>query len=99
MGQHQKHLRRAAAQAFMNSLNQLEQTLCREEPSPQVVPPTPAKAAQPPEDLAITPAELDEAVADIEQFMQHQDDWQHPANHATNHPANPFAQAPRSEAS
>ncbi|MGI0490728.1 hypothetical protein ACN4EG_02865 [Alkalinema pantanalense CENA528] len=73
MGQHQKHLRRAAAQAFMNSLNQLEQTLCSEEPGPQVL----SQPICPPVDTAITPEELDDAVADIEQFMQYQDDWPH----------------------
>lgn len=87
MGQHQKHLRRAAAQAFMNSLNQLEQTLCSEEPGPQVL----SQPIRPSVDAAITPAELDEAVADIEQFMQCQDDWPHSER--------PVSSTPRPEAS
>ncbi|MBW4442554.1 MAG: hypothetical protein KME10_15240 [Plectolyngbya sp. WJT66-NPBG17] len=58
MDYQQRELRRAAAQAFAESLNKLEQTLCAPEEKPTPEAPT---------SFSI---ELEQALADIEQFMQ-----------------------------
>jgi protein-tyrosine phosphatase len=58
MDHQQQELRRAAAQAFAESLNKLEQTLCIPEDEPT-----------PPSYLL----DLEQAVADIEQFIQSQE--------------------------
>jgi hypothetical protein len=59
MDHQQRELRRAAAQAFAESLNKLEQTLCAPEEKPLPVPEVP-----------LSLLDLEQAVADIEQFMQ-----------------------------
>jgi len=64
MDRQQQELRRAAARAFAESLNKLEQTLIAEPAAP--------------EDLSIEqpgePLDLEQAVADIERFMQEKDE-------------------------
>ena len=69
----QQDVRRAAAKAFIESLNKLQETLCSE--AGQAVTPEP----KPVEKVAASPVEspieinldtLEQAVADIEQFMQ-----------------------------
>jgi hypothetical protein len=76
MDQHQQDLRRAAAQAFMESLDQLQETLC----------PAEAETAECSEDDIPTVIEFmelplsdeddaldfEQAVADIDRFMQSQ---------------------------
>ncbi|MEB3292705.1 MAG: hypothetical protein VKJ24_06065 [Synechococcales bacterium] len=84
MSQEQRELRRAAARAFMNSLEQLQDSLGSEKPdgkSPRAIAaePTPKRRTQKPKaPLEGEPAHiadaLEEAVADIEHFMQ-----KHPA--------------------
>ena len=59
MDHQQRELRRAAAKAFAESLNKLEQTLCAPESEPAPVPEAP-----------ISLLDLEQAVADIERFMQ-----------------------------
>ncbi|MBW4654215.1 MAG: hypothetical protein KME20_14435 [Kaiparowitsia implicata GSE-PSE-MK54-09C] len=73
MNQNQRDLRRAAAQAFMESLDQLETRLAADasaaQASPQS-PPPPRPSTRPPQ--AAPPSivqELAEAVADIEHLM------------------------------
>lgn len=72
MDQHQRDLRSAATRAFMESLSQLQETLQTAEDQP--VPPAPQ--AQP---VPVSPAEadpgfdldnLEQAIADIEEFIQ-----------------------------
>ncbi len=60
MNQHQRELRRAAAQAFMRSLDKLHETL--------------GEPISDPEKTDFTPDAFEQAVADIEQFMQTQPD-------------------------
>ncbi|GAB4385348.1 MAG: hypothetical protein Kow00121_50180 [Elainellaceae cyanobacterium] len=69
MEEHQQELRQAAAKAFMDSLEELGRSLqpCQEAPKAQ--PP----AAKPPCPAPIQVEELEEASADIEQFMQSRD--------------------------
>ncbi len=61
MDHQQRELRRAAAQAFAESLNKLEQTLCPPDAEPVIAAP-------------ISLLDLEQAVADIEQFMQAKED-------------------------
>lgn len=56
---HQRELRHAAAQAFIESLNQWQETLCPRSDTPTPDPEAPD-----------CPIDLEQAVADIEQFMQ-----------------------------
>lgn len=65
MDQHHKQLRRAAAAAFFESLDKLQETLC--------VDGQPAQAA-PEVDSHNSLTSLEQAVADIEQFMQSKDE-------------------------
>jgi histidinol dehydrogenase len=67
MDQQQRDLRRAAAKAFMESLNKLQETLSEAELAP------PEQETIIPD--AISPdmlEQLEQAVADIERFMQEQ---------------------------
>ncbi|HEY9639884.1 MAG TPA: hypothetical protein V6C57_05340 [Coleofasciculaceae cyanobacterium] len=73
MDQNQRDLRRAAAQSFLQSLGQLEETL---QPSEAAVEPSDHAPASPqqtasPSSLDITA--LEAAAADIEQFIQGSD--------------------------
>lgn len=58
----QRELRRAAAEKFMESLDQLESRLIASEPRDANQPPAP-----------VEPIALEDAAADIEQFMQELD--------------------------
>lgn len=67
MDEHQRSLRRAANQAFMESLDQLAVSLRQEsKPAQKVDQQQPDGAVAPPINLRA----LEEAAADIEQFMQ-----------------------------
>lgn len=80
MYQSQEELRRAAAKAFMESLDQLESSLTTDDSSvpamsptatPHIVPankPTPSIKKRDVQPISVEA--LEEAVADIEQFMQ-----------------------------
>jgi len=76
MEQHQNDLRRAAAQAFAESLDQLQKTLQVDGRPPTTAQPQPEKAAPVPNsNLNSTPirpalADWEAAVADIEQFIE-----------------------------
>lgn len=80
MYQSQEELRRAAAKAFMESLDQLESSLTADDSSAPIMPsagtPHVAPANQPTPSVKKTDVQpisveaLEEAVADIEQFMQ-----------------------------
>jgi glutathione S-transferase len=64
MNQSQRELRRAAAQEFLKSLNELEQML-QQESHPSV------RASPAPEDDTFSDmSAIEEAVADIEQYME-----------------------------
>lgn len=93
MDKHRRDLRRAAAQAFLESLDQLQDTLT---PAPHPLPPPPAPKPEPPPAVLKPPrelsipletaridrpheplrscefdlTELEQAAADIEQFIQ-----------------------------
>lgn len=73
MGQPQPEMRRAAAEAFKQSLDQLQQTLeSAQEPSQ---PPQFSRPEHSPQPMIDRPAKFDlsvweEAIADIEQFIQ-----------------------------
>jgi hypothetical protein len=72
MNQRQQSLRYAATRAFMESLDQLQETL---QPADQSVPPTPPensshRNADAPLADQFDLNSLEQAVADIEQFMQ-----------------------------
>lgn len=79
MNQSQRDLRRAAAQDFMRSLDQLEKHMTTPDPSdaaaskaehlPGAAPPAPPSQPDPPLDSPITVQEWEEAVADIEQLL------------------------------
>ncbi len=69
----QQDARRAAARAFIESLDKLQETLCSEAghaapPAPEVVEAVIDKPSEAP--VVITLDTLEQAVADIEQFMQ-----------------------------
>lgn len=69
----QQDVRRAAARAFIESLDKLQETLCSEAgqaapPASEVVEAVIDKPSEAP--VAITLDTLEQAVADIEQFMQ-----------------------------
>ncbi|MGG6296062.1 hypothetical protein ACQ4M4_16870 [Leptolyngbya sp. AN02str] len=66
MSENQKELRRAAAQAFMESLDQLEQRLSITKPVQPVSPSPKAPQAKIDRDIV---QDLEEAVADIEQHI------------------------------
>lgn len=74
MEQQQKELRRAAAQAFAESLDQLQKTLQADSKPPVTTPAQPEnKAPAPSNNSAPTRpalAEWEAAVADIEQFIE-----------------------------
>jgi hypothetical protein len=76
MDLHQRELRRAAAEAFIESLDKLQETLCSAEnqpnpPAPEAIAQPPAKAPEPSKPpIEINLDTLEQAVADIEQFMQ-----------------------------
>ena len=76
MEQHQNDLRRAAAQAFAESLDQLQKTLQVDGRPPATAQPQPEKAAPVTKNnLNSTPirpalADWEAAVADIEQFIE-----------------------------
>lgn len=79
MDRKQQNVRRAAAQAFMESLNQLQDVLGSETAS--AAPPATGKPLRQPTDLrleksAVPPqsdlTEFEQAAADIEAFMQNQ---------------------------
>ena len=66
MDHQQRELRRAAAQAFAESLNKLEQTLCASETEPSLTPEAPiAPTAERGASI-----DIEQALADIERFMQ-----------------------------
>ncbi|KAM3093957.1 hypothetical protein ACKFKG_17165 [Phormidesmis sp. 146-35] len=69
MDSHQQELRRAATEAFFESLDKLQETLGVDG---QPVPVSPQEAAPNQEDSEpeMSLASLEQAVADIEQFMQ-----------------------------
>jgi hypothetical protein len=69
MDSHQEELRRAATEAFFESLDKLQETLGVDDQPIPVSPhkATPTQEASEPE---ISLASLEQAVADIEQFMQ-----------------------------
>jgi hypothetical protein len=75
MGQPQQDIRRAAAEAFKQSLDQLQQTLeSTQEPSKPPQTPRPEPTPKPVTDRSV-PFDLsawEEAIADIEQFIQQQ---------------------------
>jgi hypothetical protein len=62
----QRELRRAAAKAFIESLDKLQETLCA--PEEETVETQPLVVAQEPPDDKLK--EWEQAVADIERFMQ-----------------------------
>ncbi len=69
----QQDVRRAAAKAFIESLNKLQETLCSEAgqaaiPEPKPVEKVADSPSHPP--IEINLDTLEQAVADIEQFMQ-----------------------------
>ncbi|GAB4150731.1 MAG: hypothetical protein Fur0046_29850 [Cyanobacteria bacterium J069] len=71
MNSHQRDLRYAASQAFIESLNQLSDRLSQPETAaasepPRRAPAAPAKERSP----QFTVQDLEDAVADIEQFTQ-----------------------------
>lgn len=75
MGQ-QRDLRHAAAQAFKESLQQLQQTLESADQDSTIPPtrnrfPSAQPSACPP--VAFDLASLEDAIADIEQFIQHRE--------------------------
>lgn len=74
MEQHQKELRRAAAQAFAESLNQLQKTLQAESQPPIAAPTQPETTAPVPNSNSAPArpalADWEAAVADIEQFIE-----------------------------
>lgn len=75
MNQSPRDLRRAAQQAFQNSLDQLQETL--EVPVSQTVEsdmpePPQRRDRQPPKSSSINLADLEAAVADIEEFIRAQ---------------------------
>ncbi|MBD2461841.1 hypothetical protein H6G89_12360 [Oscillatoria sp. FACHB-1407] len=75
MNQSQQELRRAAAKAFMESLDQLGMSLSSPEEEVSEAKPAPASHAKtapqkPPASASLTVEELEDAVADIEQFIQ-----------------------------
>ncbi len=76
MGQYQKEVRRAAAKAFIHSLDQLEQTLVSSDSAMSEVAAQNANGDPKVNPAAPTTPERDweEAVADIEQYMQHHED-------------------------
>jgi len=63
MDRQQRELRRAAAQAFTESLNKLEQTLCTPEEQPSLE-----------AEVLSSSIDLEQALADIEQFMQEKEE-------------------------
>lgn len=68
MNQRQQELRRAAAEAFAQSLDHLSKTLGEQaETAPEPVAPKPA---QPKPKTTFDLADLEEAAADIERFME-----------------------------
>ena len=72
MSQRQQNLRYAATRAFMESLDQLQETL---QPADRPIPPTaPENDNHSPADASLADpfdlSSLEQAVADIEQFMQ-----------------------------
>jgi hypothetical protein len=69
MDSHQQELRRAATEAFFESLDKLQETLGVDG---QPIPVSPKKAAPTQEESGpeMSLASLEQAVADIEQFMQ-----------------------------
>ncbi|XGV98911.1 MAG: hypothetical protein ACAF41_08205 [Leptolyngbya sp. BL-A-14] len=74
MNQRQQNLRYAAARAFMESLDQLQETLQASETQP-VVTPEPQQGTQRPEtsspaDPSFDLQSFEQAVADIEAFIQ-----------------------------
>jgi hypothetical protein len=71
MNQRQRDLRRAAAQAFIKSLDTLPETLCSLETEPEIVVSGPNCAL----------ANFEKAVADIEQFMEAQQDTSANSDH------------------
>lgn len=78
MDKEQLNARRAAAKAFMESLDKLSDSL--NSPASETAkakPQSPAPSPPPPPKKARTPqfsfADLEEAIADIEQFMQNQE--------------------------
>lgn len=72
MDQHQRELRRAAAEAFFESLDKLQETLCTDDQPIQVAPEANKEVSKSDhESSSETSLEsLEQAVADIEQFMQ-----------------------------
>lgn len=73
MDQHQRELRRASAKAFLESLDQLNETLHAPAPTPKPIPARPTPAPSSPKKTKprqFTLAELEDALADIEQFME-----------------------------
>jgi hypothetical protein len=69
MDQHQQELRRAATEAFFESLDKLQETLGVDGQPISVSPPK-AAPTQKESGSEISLASLEQAVADIEQFMQ-----------------------------
>jgi hypothetical protein len=76
MDQQQRKLRQAAAREFMESLEQLEQTLLssQDKPSPGAASAARSNPGKSDRDSTIfSPEALEEAAADLEQFMDEQD--------------------------
>jgi len=69
MDSHQQELRRAATEAFFESLDKLQETL-NVDGQPLPVPPPKTAPNQGESEPEISLATLEQAVADIEQFMQ-----------------------------
>lgn len=72
MDQHQRELRRAAAEAFFESLDKLQETLCTEG-QPIQAPREADKEVAKSDPESFSESSLEQAVADIEQFMQSKD--------------------------
>jgi len=67
MDRQQQELRRAAARAFAESLNKLEQTLCTPKTEP-------AESEEPSIAQCGEAIDLEQAFADLERFMQEKDE-------------------------
>lgn len=72
MDQHQRDLRSAATRAFMESLSQLQETLqtAEDQPVTPAPPVEPAPASRLEADPGFDLDNLEQAIADIEEFIQ-----------------------------
>ncbi len=72
MDQHQRDLRSAATRAFMESLSQLQETLqtAEEQAEPATASPEPTEPNQSETDISFDLDNLEQAIADIEEFIQ-----------------------------